>query len=83
MTDALLLGGSLLLIALAVWLCERIITRKCSHPRTTRYWAKAHRFIVKCDVCWRTLERGRDPSHRYPDEAPGVRRGRRKNEAAC
>lgn len=51
----------------------------CDHPifSRRRTWFKHHRYVITCSLCQRTIGRGRDVGHRYPDEAPGVRRGRR------
>lgn len=56
----------------------------CEHPPLARRrdWFAHHRYVVTCKLCQRTIERGRDKTHRRPDGAPGVRRGIRKAGAA-
>lgn len=57
-------------VALRTWLAAR-----CDHAEVVRYWLPRHYYIRVCKTCNHLLGRGRDKSHRYPDDAPGVARG--------
>jgi hypothetical protein len=85
MKDAAIAAVLVLLALVAVLLTAARAIRirrmaRCRHLDRVRFWLPKHAFIVQCKACRSIIERGRDTTHRYPDDAP-ARRGTKRRAA--